>query len=133
MVIAMRLFLFILIFISVPVSATVQDIDTAIAYYQKQGAGPADAQRGKQKWQETRVVDGKERNCSSCHGKDLGKPGKHVKTGKTIDPMAVSINAERFSDMKKIKKWLKRNCKWTFDRECDAQEKVDFLMYLRQF
>ncbi|MDH5731277.1 MAG: DUF1924 domain-containing protein [Gammaproteobacteria bacterium] len=110
-----------------------KNIDLAIKQYNPQTTLVASAARGKEKWFETRNVEGKERNCTKCHGEDLTKSGKHVKTGKTIDPLAASVNAERFTDLKKIEKWFKRNCKWTFERECTAQEKIDFLEYLRQF
>ncbi|WP_455202823.1 DUF1924 domain-containing protein [Kaarinaea lacus] len=91
------------------------------------------AERGKEMWNKKVIAeDGKERDCNACHGKDFTKPGKHVKTGKKIDPMAPSVNKERFTELKKIKKWFKRNCKWTYGRECTNQEKGDFLLYLSQ-
>jgi len=46
--------------------------------------------------------------------------------------MAVSVNPERYRNEKKIRKWLLRNCKWTFARECSAQEKSDILTWLIQ-
>ncbi len=70
------------------------------------------------------------RSCSTCHNTDLKKAGKHIKTGKVIEPMALSVNNARFSKVKKIKKWFKRNCKWTVGRECSAQEQADILIYL---
>jgi hypothetical protein len=91
------------------------------------------AERGKEFWFTKHTADdGKERDCTTCHGKDLTKTGKHARTGKTIDPMAPSVNSERFTEMKKIKKWFKRNCKWTIGRECTNQEKGDVLKYLSQ-
>ena len=91
------------------------------------------AERGKELWNKTVVGKaGAERGCNTCHGKDLTKPGKHEKTGKVIDPMAPSVNPERFTDAAKVEKWLKRNCKETFDRECTDQEKGDVLTYLSQ-
>jgi len=47
-----------------------------------------------------------------------------------IDPMALSVNPERYTDPDKIEKWFLRNCKWTLGRECTAQEKGDVLTYL---
>lgn len=44
--------------------------------------------------------------------------------------MAVSVNSERLSDAKKVKKWFRRNCKWTFGRECSAQEQADIFAWL---
>ena len=109
-------------------------VDDVLKTYEAQGAGPFSAQRGEQMWNKDfpdPETPGKVRNCSVCHGKDLRVSGKHVKTGKTIDPLAPSANPERLTDPKFIEKWFKRNCKWVLDRECTPQEKGDFLMYLR--
>ena len=90
-----------------------------------------DAARGKELWNKKNTgEDGKERTCHTCHGEDLTKQGKHAKSGKAIDPLAPSVNKERFTELKKIEKWFKRNCKWTFGRECTNQEKGDLLTYL---
>jgi hypothetical protein len=97
------------------------------------------AERGKELWnkkhppkKDAKGWENKERDCTICHGKDLTKKGKHIRTGKTIDPMAPSVNPERFTKLKDIKKWFKRNCKWTMDRECTNQEKGDILKFLSQ-
>jgi len=99
----------------------------------EQQSSPASAQAGKSFWHQifTDAKSGKQRSCTSCHGKDLSKSGKHAKTGKAIDPMAVSVNSERLTERKKINKWFKRNCKWTLSRECSAQEKANVLAYLK--
>ncbi|MCP4267412.1 MAG: DUF1924 domain-containing protein, partial [Candidatus Brocadiaceae bacterium] len=67
----------------------------------------------------------------TCHGSDLNQAGKHVRTNKLIKAMAPSANPERYTKVKKIKKWFLRNCKWTLGRECTAQEKGDVLAYLK--
>lgn len=92
------------------------------------------AENGKALWTTVHISkkDGKKRQCATCHGEDLTKTSKHVKTGKPIDPMAPSVNKERFTDLKKINKWLKRNCKWTIGRVCTNQEKGDLLKFLSQ-
>ena len=74
--------------------------------------------------------DGDGRSCMSCHTDSLHAKGRHERTGKVIEPMAPSTNPERLTDPKKIRKWLLRNCKWTFGRECTAQEKGDLLLWL---
>ncbi|MCW8919178.1 MAG: DUF1924 domain-containing protein [Gammaproteobacteria bacterium] len=109
-------------------------IDERLAAYQAEGAANFSAERGKEMWfrEFTASEDGKGRRCTSCHGDNARVSGKHAKTGKPIEPMAPSINPERFGDAAKIEKWFKRNCKWTLERECTAQEKGDFLSYLRQ-
>lgn len=108
-------------------------VDEMLARYQSQGASTPDAQRGKTQWTQsyTNNKKGEPRNCTSCHTKNLQAQGKHANTGKPIDPLAPSVNAERLTDSKKIEKWFKRNCKWTLGRECSAQEKSDFLSYIR--
>ncbi|MBV1915607.1 MAG: DUF1924 domain-containing protein [Pseudomonadales bacterium] len=92
-----------------------------------------DADHGQQMWtQEHPGKDGKSRSCTTCHGTDLTIDGKHARSGKVIKPMAVSVNQQRFTKTKKINKWFKRNCKWTWGRECTAQEKGDFLQYFQE-
>lgn len=105
--------------------------DELFARYKSEGAPNFDAERGKKDWtKEGKVEGGEKMTCTTCHGDDLSKPGKHHKTGKVIEPMAPSANAERFTDAKKIEKWLKRNCNDAWGRECTAQEKGDVLKFL---
>ena len=109
-------------------------ISDTIAHFNPQHDLQFSAQRGDKLWHQHNIAkDGKERDCTVCHGDDLAKSGKHIKTGKVIDPMAPSVNAKRFTDIDKVEKWLLRNCKWTFGRECTAQEKGDLLTYLSKF
>jgi hypothetical protein len=105
--------------------------DELFARYKSEGASSFDAERGKADWaKEGKIEDGVKMNCSTCHGDDLRKPGKHKKTGKVIEAMAPSVNPERFTDAKKIEKWFKRNCNDAWGRECTAQEKGDVLKFL---
>jgi hypothetical protein len=120
--------------LTVSSGASAAVIDDVLKGYQAEGAGPFDTKRGEQMWNKDYPdpkSPGKVRNCHVCHGKDLTAKGKHVKTGKAIDPLAPSANKERFTDQKFIEKWFKRNCKWVLGRKCTPQEKGDFLMYLR--
>ena len=73
---------------------------------------------------------GNDWSCSSCHTDNPAAQGKHAKSDKLIKPLAPSANAERFTDMKKIEKWFKRNCNDVLERICTAQEKGDMLTYL---
>ena len=73
---------------------------------------------------------GNEWSCASCHTDNPAAPGKHAKTGKAIESLAPSANAERFTDPKKVAKWFKRNCNDVLNRVCTAQEKGDVLAYL---
>ena len=100
--------------------------------YKNAGAGPFSATGGKAAWvQEHQPPTGVDaRSCVSCHGKDLRRPGRHVKTGKPIEPMALSVNPTRLNDPKKAEKWFRRNCRWTLGRECTPQEKGDFIHFI---
>ena len=69
-------------------------------------------------------------SCSSCHTDNPAAQGKHAETDKLIKPLAPAANPERFTDMKKVAKWFKRNCNDVLDRECTPQEKGDVLAYL---
>lgn len=105
----------------------------ALAAYRAQGAGPFDAQAGARRWREnfTDAETGKPINCTTCHQADLRKPGQHIRTLKAIEPMSPAANPQRLTDVKKIEKWFLRNCKGTWGRECTAQEKGDFLVYIQ--
>ena len=106
-------------------------LNELLTQYQAQGASVPDAERGRTLWVMEFPGKGEfqQRSCSSCHGSDITKAGKHIKTGKTIKAMSPAVNAERLSKKRKVEKWFKRNCKWTFGRECTVQEKADFLFY----
>jgi uncharacterized membrane protein len=73
---------------------------------------------------------GNELSCTSCHTTNPAAQGKHAKTDKPIKPIAPAANDERFTDMKKVQKWFKRNCNDVLDRLCTAQEQGDVLSYL---
>ncbi|MCF6191501.1 MAG: DUF1924 domain-containing protein [Cocleimonas sp.] len=108
-------------------------INDMFAEYQQSGVSNMDAKAGEAFWKQefTDKKTGKMRSCTTCHGTDLTKTGKHIRTGKPIKPMAPSANKKSLTDVKKIKKWFKRNCKWTLGRECTAQEQADILSYLK--
>ena len=96
--------------------------------YQQTSKRAFSAQEGKLLWIEV----ANDRSCTTCHSTSVKKMGKHKRTGKIIQPMSPTVNSERLTDTKKIKKWLLRNCKWTFGRECTAQEKGNILLWLSQ-
>jgi mono/diheme cytochrome c family protein len=73
---------------------------------------------------------GNELSCVSCHTDNPAAQGKHAKTDKPIKPLAPSANDERFTEMKKVQKWFKRNCNDVLDRLCTPQEQGDVLAYL---
>ncbi|MDQ7072597.1 MAG: DUF1924 domain-containing protein [Gammaproteobacteria bacterium] len=111
-----------------------EQLEATIRSYQQQGNLSFSIEAGKALW-EQKIAHKKSptsRSCASCHGSDLTISGKHIKTNKIIKPMSSSTNPGRFNNQKKIEKWFLRNCKWTWGRECSAQEKGDILRYLSQ-
>ncbi|BBB27077.1 DUF1924 domain-containing protein [Amphritea japonica] len=102
--------------------------DQKLDQYRVQGVESFSPEAGLELWRS----DNNGRSCTQCHGANPTEVGKHAKTGKVIKPMAPSINPKRLTDSKKIDKWFLRNCKWTLKRECTAQEKGDFLVWLRE-
>ena len=109
-------------------NATTQMFDE----YKKAGVTTMNAEAGKALWnkQFKNKKTGKPQNCATCHSANLKQDGKHIRTGKKIKAMAPSANPKRFTEVKKIKKWFKRNCKWTIGRECSAQEQANILSFL---
>jgi len=101
--------------------------------YRQQGARSFSAGAGRELWNQvfTSARSNGPRRCANCHTANPRRPGKHARTEKTIDPLAPSVQPERLNDIGKIRKWFKRNCKWTMGRPCTAQEKGDVLFYLK--
>ena len=118
-----------------PQPASAQTVEQLLAGYATAGGGPFSAAEGELLWQrpgsDTNGSDNK-RRCSSCHGTDLGQPGRHQRTRKPIAALSPSVEPGRLSDPKKVKKWLLRNCKWTWGRVCTVQEKGDLLSFIQQ-
>ena len=101
-----------------------------IAGFMAEGAGPGNAANGAAMYTKN-YASGKPDTpkCTTCHGA-TPQQGGQTRTGKAIDPMAVSRAPARFTDKKKVDKWFRRNCKGVIGRECTAQEKVDWIVYL---
>lgn len=130
----MKRIMFTVIFFLAINSTQASVIEDVLETYRSAGASQFNAANGEAMWHKEYPDPkkaGKVRTCSTCHGADLTKKGKHARTGKIIDPLSPSVNNERFTDPKFIAKWFKRNCKWVVGRKCTPQEKGDFLMYLR--
>ena len=68
-------------------------------------------------------------SCTTCHTKDPSQPGM-TRASKVIDPMAVSANPQRFTELEKVEKWFGRNCNSVFGRDCTPQEKGDVATWL---
>ncbi|MDQ6989908.1 MAG: DUF1924 domain-containing protein [Mariprofundaceae bacterium] len=128
-----------------PALAQANVIPELLETYKSQGASNFSAKAGQEMW--TQVIPFekkgemmKDRSCATCHNAVPNTVGKHKKTGKEIAAMtltAFSINKrtgeqeKRYSTVKKVEKWFKRNCKWTYGRVCTPQEKGDFLMFFK--
>jgi hypothetical protein len=110
------------------VTATSDTAQTMLRELMLETGEPFSARAGHKTWHQD--IGG--RSCTSCHSDSVFVQGRHERTGKVIEPMAPSVNPDRLTDRKKIKKWLLRNCKWTFGRECTAQEKGDILLWLSE-
>ncbi len=110
-----------------PAMAQADVIEERLAQYRNEGAVAFDANQGQTLWK----MGHQGRRCTQCHGEAPNTAGKHIKTGKVIEPMALSINPNRFADADKIEKWFLRNCKWTLGRVCTPQEKGNILVWLR--
>ena len=113
---------------SLAITANSGVVEQKLDQYRAQGVDSFNPEAGHELWQS----DNNGRSCTQCHGAKPDSEGKHTKTGKVIKPMAPSVNPKRLTDSKKIDKWFLRNCKWTLKRECTAQEKGDFLVWLRE-
>lgn len=118
-----------LLTVALPV-ARAGGIESLMDNYRNAGTSGFSAARGKAFWMQSHTIDGEQRACSSCHTSDPASPGKHAKTGKTIEPMMIAANPARFTNSAKVEKWFRRNCKWTLGRECTSQEKGDVLTWL---
>lgn len=68
-------------------------------------------------------------SCTTCHTENPSATGK-TRAGKAIEPMAVSANSKRFTDMAEVQKWFGRNCNSVLGRDCTAQEQGDVATWL---
>ncbi len=69
-------------------------------------------------------------SCTSCHTTSPLKAGL-TRAGKEISPMAVSKTPDRYTDIEKVEKWFRRNCKSVLGRVCSPVEKGDFLTFMK--
>ncbi len=104
--------------------------DTLIQSYADQAGGTLSAEAGKALFLGKHSGGKPETpSCTTCHTNNPKSAGQ-ARTGKVIEPMAVSANPNRFTDPAKVEKWFRRNCSSVLGRECTAQEKGDILTYL---
>ena len=102
--------------------------DALLTQYQQAAGQKADRLRGQKFFNVTAAND---LSCASCHGASPAQLGKHASTGKTIAPLAPLVNPDRFSDLAKVEKWFRRNCKDVLSRECTPLEKADVVAYVK--
>lgn len=69
-------------------------------------------------------------SCTSCHTADPKNSGRNAKTGRPIDPVAVSVNPSRFTDSADVEKQFGRDCKSVLGRACTALEKGDYITFM---
>lgn len=69
-------------------------------------------------------------SCTACHTANPRQPGQNAKTGRPIDPVAVSANPARFTDRATVEKHFVRDCKSVMGRECTALEKGDYIAFM---
>ena len=90
------------------------------------------AKRGETLFRQRFANNDKMPACTSCHTDSPLNVGQHAVTGKTIRPLAVVANPERFADPAKVEKWFGRNCKEVIGRACTPAEKADFVTYMSE-
>ena len=90
-----------------------------------------DAKRGEEIFISKHIgKKGKEISCTTCHTSNLNNNGENTFTGKAIEPLSPKANPKRFTDVKDIEKWMKRNFNDVYNREGTALEKGDVTTYI---
>jgi mono/diheme cytochrome c family protein len=88
------------------------------------------AQRGEALYRAKNTVNPDAASCAACHTDDPTRTGRHVKTGRVIEPVAVSANPKRFTDGEKVEERFVRDCKSILGRACSATEKGDYVTFM---
>ncbi|MGE5149097.1 MAG: DUF1924 domain-containing protein [Rhodospirillaceae bacterium] len=74
--------------------------------------------------------DARTPSCTACHTADPRQTGRNAKTGRPIDPVAVSINPRRFTDKVEVEKQFARDCRSVLGRECTPLERGDYITFM---
>jgi hypothetical protein len=69
-------------------------------------------------------------SCTACHTDNPKVPGRNAKTGRAIEPVAISVNSKRFIDKADVEKQFTRDCKNVIGRECTPIEKGDYVTFM---
>ncbi|MBC7952523.1 MAG: DUF1924 domain-containing protein [Rhodospirillaceae bacterium] len=88
------------------------------------------AQRGEALYRAKNIANPDAASCAACHTDDPTRAGRHVKTGRAIEPVAVSVNPKRFTDAEKVEERFVRDCKSILGRACSATEKGDYVAFM---
>lgn len=91
------------------------------------GSQPA---RGEALFRSRHTVNPDAASCTTCHTDNPAAMGRHAKTGRPIDPVAVSANPKRFTDLAEVEKRFTRDCKSIIGRDCTAAEKGDYVAFM---
>jgi hypothetical protein len=130
----MKIFISILLFMSVGFASVVEQYLSNLQQKAKQenpNFTGFDVKRGEVIFTSEHIgKKGKAISCTSCHGTNFTQSYKNFFTGKVIEPLSPQTNPERFSEIKSIKKWLRRNFNDVYNREGTAQEKGDVVTYI---
>ncbi len=109
----------------------IRQIYATEAAAQQAGFTPS-AKRGETLFRQRFALNDKMPACTTCHTDSPLNAGQHAVTGKSVKPIAVAANAERFVDPAKVEKWFGRNCKEVVGRACTPAEKADFVAYMSE-
>jgi hypothetical protein len=89
------------------------------------------AQRGETLFRAKSIAgDPRTPSCTACHTDDPKAAGRNAKTGRPIEPVAVSVNSKRFTDMAEVEKQFGRDCKHVLGRDCTPTEKGDYITFM---
>ncbi|EKV29792.1 Ubiquinol--cytochrome c reductase, cytochrome B subunit [Caenispirillum salinarum AK4] len=70
--------------------------------------------------------------CTACHTEDPRAQGRNAKTGRPIEPAAVSVEPDRFTDIDEVEKQFRRDCDSVLGRACTAREKGDYITFMQE-
>ncbi len=104
--------------------------DAILQTYARQAEQPFSAARGEALFRSRNAATPETPSCTSCHTEDPRAMGRNAKTGRPIDPVAVSANPRRFTDAAEVEKRFGRDCKAVLGRACTAQEKGDYITFM---
>ncbi|WP_404384320.1 DUF1924 domain-containing protein [Caenispirillum salinarum] len=76
--------------------------------------------------------DARTPSCTACHTNDPRAQGRNAKTGRPIEPVAVSVEPDRFTDIDEVEKQFRRDCDAVLGRPCTPREKGDYIAFMQE-